>query len=75
MLSYIDWGSDKEAIHAQYRHSRHRPNYIAVEPVDTEGQLFSKAKPTGFAGGLGNSMEQSRGKNDSQLFLLITWMN
>lgn len=75
MLSYIDWGSDKEAIHAQYRPSRHRPNYIAVEPVDTDSQLFSKAKPTGFAGGLGNSMEQSRGKNDSQLFLLITWMN
>lgn len=42
MLSCIVWGSDKETIHAQYRHSHHRPNYIAVEPVDTEGQLFSK---------------------------------
>lgn len=49
MLSCIVWGSDKEAIHAQYRHSRHRPNYIAVEPVDTEGLLFLKGKPTGFA--------------------------
>lgn len=69
------FGTLTRKLHAQYRHRRHRPNYIAVEPVDTEGQLFSKVKPTGFAGGLGNSMEQSRSKNDSQLFLLFTWTN
>lgn len=51
----------RKSVHAQYRHSRHRPNCIAIEPVDmepvgAEACCSLKVKPTEFAGGLGNSM-------------------